>query len=110
MERFVKGDLVVVDFPFSDLTNLKRRPALVLKRISGNDLILCQITSNSFEDSEEIIVTEDDISEGKLKKISYARFTKLFTLDKSLINYKIGKINNDKITEILYKLNEYLIS
>jgi len=45
LERFVKGDVVVVPFPFSDLTGAKRRPALVLAELDGEDRILCQITS-----------------------------------------------------------------
>jgi len=39
MERFVKGDVVVIPFPFSDLTGAKRRPALVIANLKGNDLI-----------------------------------------------------------------------
>ena len=45
MGRFIKGDVVVVPFPFSDLSTSKRRPALVLADLAGDDLILCQITS-----------------------------------------------------------------
>lgn len=45
MAKFVKGDVVVVPFPFSDLTQAKRGPAFVLAELTGNDLILCQITS-----------------------------------------------------------------
>jgi hypothetical protein len=44
MARFVVGDVVIVPFPFSDLTQTKRRPALVVASLSGEDLILCQIT------------------------------------------------------------------
>jgi len=43
LEKFVKGDVVVVPFPFSDLTEAKRRPALVLAELDGDDRILCQI-------------------------------------------------------------------
>ena len=43
MEKFVKGDVVVVPFPFSDLTEAKRRPALVLAELDRVDRILCQI-------------------------------------------------------------------
>jgi mRNA interferase MazF len=46
----VKGDVVVVPFPFSDLTQAKRRPALVLAELEGDDLILCQITSQAIRD------------------------------------------------------------
>lgn len=41
----MKGDVVVVPFPFSDLTQAKWRPALVISALEGDDLILCQITS-----------------------------------------------------------------
>jgi hypothetical protein len=44
MAKFVVGDVVIVPFPFSDLTQTKRRPALVVAGLSGEDLILCQIT------------------------------------------------------------------
>jgi len=43
----VKGDVVVVPFHFSDLTQIKRQPALVLAVPGGDDLILCQITSRA---------------------------------------------------------------
>jgi hypothetical protein len=45
MGRFVKGDVVVTPFPFSDLSDSKRRPALVAAALKGGDVILCQITS-----------------------------------------------------------------
>ncbi len=45
MAKFVRDDVVVVPFPFSDLTQTKRRPALVIAPLAGNDVILCQITS-----------------------------------------------------------------
>jgi mRNA interferase MazF len=44
MGRFVKGDVVVIPFPFSDLSATKRRPALVITALPGEDVILCQIT------------------------------------------------------------------
>ncbi len=45
MGRFVKGDVVVTPFPFSDLQVAKRRPALVVATFPGDDVLLCQITS-----------------------------------------------------------------
>ncbi|MDZ7934257.1 MAG: type II toxin-antitoxin system PemK/MazF family toxin [Emticicia sp.] len=54
MATFVKGDIVVLPFPFSDLSDSKRRPALVLANLQGDDIILCQITSKNTRDSYAI--------------------------------------------------------
>lgn len=60
MAGFVKGDVVVVPFPFSDLTQAKRRPALVLAALTGDDLILCQITSQRVGDQYAIPIDDSD--------------------------------------------------
>ncbi len=67
MERFMKGDVVVVPFPFSDLTRAKRRPALIIAELEGDDLILCQITSQRIKDKYAISINEDDFETGILK-------------------------------------------
>jgi len=54
MEKFVKGDIVVIPFPFSDLSGAKKRPALVLVNLKGDDIILCQITSQQVNDDYAI--------------------------------------------------------
>ena len=47
MAKFIKGNVVVVPFPFSGLTQAKRRPALVISKLEGDDIILCQINQSS---------------------------------------------------------------
>ena len=54
MATFIKGDVVVMPFPFSDLSDSKRRPALVLSDSQGDDVILCQITSKNTRDNSAI--------------------------------------------------------
>lgn len=58
MEKFVKGDVVIIPFPFSDLSQAKRRPALVVATLEGDDLILCQITSQNITDKYSITITD----------------------------------------------------
>ena len=104
MERFVKGDVVVLPFPFSDLTKSKKRPALVVANIDGDDVILCQITSESRYDKYAIILKEEEFKQGKLNVISMIRPNRLFTADKSIIQYKVGSLKQNKIKEVEEKL------
>ncbi|MBX2962206.1 MAG: type II toxin-antitoxin system PemK/MazF family toxin [Cyclobacteriaceae bacterium] len=60
MEKFVKGDIVVVPFPFSDLSSSKRRPAMVIANLPGEDIILCQITSQLVKDEFSISLYDTD--------------------------------------------------
>jgi mRNA interferase MazF len=71
MERFIRGDIVVLPFPFSDLSETKRRPALVLVPLTGSDLILCLITSQVKTDSYTIPLKSSNFESGSLKKDSY---------------------------------------
>ena len=104
MESFVKGDLVVVPFPFSDLTESKRRPALVLSVLQGDDLILCQITSKGIKDTYAISLSDLDCETGGLNKMSNVRPNRLFTADKSLVLYKVGHLKPEKLDHILSKV------
>ncbi|MCZ2150026.1 MAG: type II toxin-antitoxin system PemK/MazF family toxin [Bryobacterales bacterium] len=70
MGQFVKGDVVVLNFPFSDLSQTKRRPALVLAALQGDDLILCQITSQAKEDGYSVRLESSDFVSGGLNQSS----------------------------------------
>ena len=108
MARFVKGDVVVVPFPFSDLTGAKRRPALVLAAPGGDDLILCQITSQAVRDQHAISLSDPDFETGSLQRDSNARPNRIFTCDRSLILYKAGALKRDKTCEVVEKAVEIL--
>ena len=105
MEKPVKGNVVVVSFPFSDLSHAKRRPALVITSLKGNDLILCQITSKFTKDDYSITLLETDFESGSLKQTSNVRPNKLFTADNSIILYKVGLISGKKLEEIIENLS-----
>jgi len=101
MEKFVKGDVVVMPFPFSDLKSLIKRPALVVANLKGEDLILCQITSKKHLDIYQLELNKNDFSIGKLNVNSFIKPSILFTLRNSIILYKAGRITKDKICEII---------
>ena len=108
MERFVKGD-VVLPFPFSDLTEAKRRPALVVAELEGNDRILCQITSQLFRDRYAIPVEEGDFEDGSLNKASNVRPNRIFTADSKIILYRVGHLKSNKLDLIIKGIIDILI-
>ncbi|MBU1204140.1 MAG: type II toxin-antitoxin system PemK/MazF family toxin [Nanoarchaeota archaeon] len=100
MEEFVKGDVVVLPFPFSDLSKSKNRPALVVAKLEGDDLILCQITSEARTDNYSIILNNKEFKKGSLNLTSIIRPNRLFTADKSIIRYKAGSLREAKIKQV----------
>ena len=100
MEGLVKGDIVVMPFPFTDLKATKKRPAIVITPLVGDDLIVCQITGKIKEDSYVVELKDSEIVGGKLKGASYVRTNKIFTADKSIIEYKVGSLKKEKIAEV----------
>ena len=79
------GEVVVVPFPFSDLTQSKVRPALCLADAGRGDRILCQITSQPYGEILAIKLDNQDFATGGLRTESFARPGKLFTADAQLI-------------------------
>ena len=108
MERFVKGDVVVVPFPFSDLTRAKRRPAMVIAELEGNDLILCQITSQPIRDRYAVSIDENDFETGTLRRRSNVRPNRIFTADRHIILYRVGHLKPEKMDQIIDRIVDIL--
>lgn len=106
MAKFVKGEVVVIPFPFSDLSQAKKRPTLVIAELEGDDLILCQITSQAIKDKYAIPLSDNDFEKGSLLQPSNVRPNRLFTADTKLISYSIGSLKTAKLTEIIDKVVE----
>jgi len=90
------GEIVLIPFPYSDLSSAKRRPVLVLtKGDKYGDFICLAITS--VETSEHAVsLTETDLSCGSLPKSSWIRFNKIFTLSSESIAKRIGQVKEQK--------------
>jgi len=104
MAKPVKGDVVVVPFPFSDLSCSKRRPGLVVAELEGDDLILCQITSKQIRDRYAIQITEDDFESGTLEQTSNIRPNRIFTADRRIVLYRAGYLKPNKTNEVIEKI------
>jgi mRNA interferase MazF len=108
MGRFIKGDVVVLPFPFSDLSDAKRRPALVVATLSGDDVILCQVTSQIVSDSYAISLQNSDFLDGKLNQDSNVRPNRLFTADSNIVLYRVGSIKPEKIGQVVDRIVEII--
>jgi mRNA interferase MazF len=104
------GSVVLVPFPFSDLSEAKLRPALVLADSGRDDWILCQITSNPYADPRAVELTDADFDTGSLRVTSYARPGKLFTASSSLMVSEAGNLSQATLQSIVQAVIDLLRS
>ena len=95
------GTVVLVPFPFSDLSRAKLRPAVVLAEAGHEDWILCQVTSNPYGDRRAVRLSRQDLREGSLHRESFARPGRLFTANRGLMTREVGRLNPDKLRAIV---------
>lgn len=108
MELFVRGDVVVIPFPFNNLSDKKKRPALVLADLGGPDLILCQITTRPARDFYAVPVDLPDFREGSLRYPSSVRANQIFTLERALVVDRVGALNAAKTDQVVNVIIQYL--
>ena len=101
MAAFGRASVVLVDFPFSDLSNTKLRSAVVLAEANPQDWFLCQITSNAGIDEKAIEIKDTDFVAGSLRQRSFARPNKIFTGHQSLINRRVAILSDQAALEIV---------
>lgn len=95
------GAVVLIPFPFSDLSQSKLRPAVVLADAGRDDWILCQVTSNAYGDNHAIPLSNADFASGSLRVTSYARPGKLFTANQDLMITQVGILKNETLEQII---------
>jgi mRNA interferase MazF len=100
MGTFTAGQVVIVHFPFSDLTASKLRPAVVLAEAGRGDWILCQITSKAYGDEKAISLDAADFAQGSLRLVSFVRPGKLFTAHGSLVANQVGGLLPKKFSAV----------
>jgi mRNA interferase MazF len=106
MGKSLVGEVVVLPFPQTNLQAGKRRPALVVADLPGDDLILCQITSQSRHDGQSVPLSVADFERGRLALDSFIRPQRLFTVEQSVILYAAGKIKNIKLQEVRTRIRQ----
>ena len=95
------GAVVLVRFPFSDLSQTKLRPAVVLADAGRGDWILCQVTSKPYGDTRAIKLEDTSFATGSLRVTSYARPGKLFTANRDLIVSEVATLKSPSLKQVV---------
>ncbi|MED3653174.1 type II toxin-antitoxin system PemK/MazF family toxin [Heyndrickxia sporothermodurans] len=109
---YKQGDIVLVPVPFSDLTNRKQRPVLVISNDNYNkiteDIVVVGITSQLKDLDYSIVINSKDLNEGELKVTSAIRADKVYTLSKDIVRKRFGQVNSEVLKGVRTKINELL--
>jgi mRNA interferase MazF len=109
--RYKRGDIVLVPFPFTDLSSSKRRPALVISPDSFNeqmqDVVVAAITSQLTDKQHALMIEQQDCVEGALPKTSLVKLAKVFTIHSTLIVKRLCALRGEKLAAVLDELRRF---
>lgn len=94
-----KFDIVLVEFPFTNLRDIKKRPALILNPLEGENVILAQITTKRRNMQKYEIYLPKKACKGNIRFDSFVYVDMIFTLHKGIIYGKIGELNDSQAKE-----------
>jgi mRNA interferase MazF len=97
MGSVAAGQVVFLPYPFSDLSDSKLRPVVVLAKGSRSDWIVCQITSNPHGDQRSFVLPQSAFVSGGLRLTSYVRPGLLFTAKETLIRTTAGELRDSAL-------------
>ena len=110
--KFNQKEIVLVPFPYTDLSSIKNRPVLILSNnhfnFSHNDLLVAVITSKIFIDEYSVEIDNDSLEYGILPEKSVIKTSKLFTISKDIIIKKFSIKKVEKFEEVVSKFSELI--
>ncbi len=101
-----KGDVVLIIFPFTDLSGSKLRPAVILAE-SKLDITVCFVTTQiAWQENTDVVI--NPTNNNGIRKPSLIRTGKIATINKSLAKGLLGVLDNKEISELNNKLKQVL--
>ena len=104
MENYHPGEVVLLLFPFTDMRGAKRRPALVLLDTGDADVIVARVTSQVIQTAFDVELM--DWQQAGLLLPSTARVHKLATLEKRLIERRLGELTAGDWAQVRDKIHQ----
>ncbi|MEK7724074.1 MAG: type II toxin-antitoxin system PemK/MazF family toxin [Acidobacteriota bacterium] len=106
--KYRQREIVLVPFPYSDLSSTKRRPVLIVSNNNYNqkfhDVVVCVITSNRQTDSYSVEIEDKDLELGVLPENSVVKAHKLFTIHQNQIIKKFSLVKGEYFTKVTDKI------
>lgn len=103
-----RGDLLLIPFPFSDLSASKRRPVVALTASDGyGDFIALPVTSRP-QTEHGLPITPSELFEGTLPAPSWIRINRIVSLNESLVIKRVGRLSERAVAAAIDNLCFYL--
>lgn len=106
------GDVVLVPFPYTDLSSRKQRPALVLTPASYNrrhaDVLVAYVTSKRQQSRWAVRVDAADLVEGRIPRTRWIRADKLATLEQRLARRAVARLDAAAMGQVRTRLGTLL--
>ena len=104
--------VILVPFPYTDLSGSKKRPSLVISSNEFNnkndDVICCLITSNPQDRQHAVNITTKDMESGYLEFESKIKPYRLFTVNKKLVYKILGKLDISKSRLVIDEIDKII--
>ncbi len=108
MGKFIAGDIVVIPFPYTDLSQYKKRPALIIKELDANDYLLVMITSKAYNSSYSLEIKNPDFLYGDLPVNSFVRCNRIFEANESIILKRAATLSSSFTQKVIARLIDFL--
>ena len=98
--HYNKGDILLINFPFTDLKKFKKRPVIVIAQSNAfGDFVCLQITSKMHH-TYAVKIDESHLKEGQLKLTSFVKYDKCFTLNSEIVDKKLATLNETTMNHL----------
>ncbi|MGD0092162.1 MAG: type II toxin-antitoxin system PemK/MazF family toxin [Planctomycetota bacterium] len=106
MKAYKGGEIVLVEFPYVGTTRVKRRPSLVVLDTGDDDIVVARITTQASRTAADVEISE--WRQASLLRPSVVRLDKLATLEKRLVERKLGELTLADWTKAKAALQKFL--
>src|SRR5437870_654318 len=101
MERFIKGDVIILAYQYTNLRGLKSRPGLVLAPTEESEYVVCQITSQPLRTKYSLELSKTDFESGGLTRSSIIRADRILTVEPSVIKSLAGHLKESVVNRVI---------